>query len=302
MTLFALSVFVLCLYYIITRFQWTEVLASLGEVRFVRSLGAVTAALSVYGLVRTLRWRLLLRQVGCDAPLSELYLTTLIFLGLAAITPMNIGEALKVEWLRKRGGLARLEGYCSFALERAADLFVVLLFGLAMLPLGLARDDSALALGLGAGLGLLVLSPFVFLLLQRRSGKGPLAPLARLLAQWLTDWRLSLKVLALSFVGWFLILGVWWICLDALAIRLSALELLAFLSFVTLATLVSLIPGGLGISEVTSFMLLTRFGVEIATAQAGALMLRSIGALSVALGIAAYAVSLISPAPGRDLR
>ena len=57
------------------------------------------------------------------------------------------------------------------------------------------------------------------------------------------------------------------------------------MSIVALIGILSFIPGGLGISEAGSSQLLIHFGIAVAAAQAGSLVLRSYSLISIVLGI-----------------
>ena len=69
--------------------------------------------------------------------------------------------------------------------------------------------------------------------------------------------------------------------------------LMLAVTVVTLAAILSFIPGGLGVSEAGSAQILMKFGQSAATAQAGAILIRSYGMLVVLLGLAHLGVWLV---------
>ncbi len=73
------------------------------------------------------------------------------------------------------------------------------------------------------------------------------------------------------------------------------------MSIITLIAVLSVIPGGLGISEAGSAHLLMRFGVATASAEAGALALRSYTLIALALAVIHYAAWKLLRRPKRSV-
>src|SRR4051812_49009241 len=85
--------------YIAATFRWHEALAILARADAAWFFAGGGGAILVYWVVRALRWRLLLRGMGVQAPFVELYLSSSVALSLSVLTPLQSGEALKVELL-----------------------------------------------------------------------------------------------------------------------------------------------------------------------------------------------------------
>jgi uncharacterized membrane protein YbhN (UPF0104 family) len=245
--------------YIALSFEWR---AALGMVLAAQPawffLGGSVAILG-YWLTRAFRWSYLMRGMDNRPAFSQLYLCSAVALSLSVFTPLQAGEALKVELLRKHAGGTRLAGYSAFLIERAADLYVV---G-AMAAIALATPLVAVSL---------LALPIAGWWLLRRAHPGVGSP------------RSLTVVLAATALGWMIVALGWMACLRSVSIRLDLPELLGLVSLVTLASIFSFIPAGLGVADASAAALLIRHGVEPSLAQAGALALRGFSLLIIALG------------------
>jgi glycosyltransferase 2 family protein len=213
-----------------------------------------------------------------------LYWITAIVVSLSILTPGQVGEALKIELLKRRGVLDRLPGLGAFAVERILDLIVVA--GMAVLGLffgsGLTRRYS----GLGQGaIGLMVLGVLAIIFLVRFDPGGRASGWLAGLREGSGSAASWLRMAALTVCSWGLVSGCWLIVLAAVQIRLSILETMWLTSVVTLGVILSFIPGGLGVSEVLAATLLSDMGAGAPAAQAGALMLRAYAVFVVFFGL-----------------
>src|SRR5205807_9248122 len=111
-------------------FEWAEALGLLARLDFATVVGGSGTALLGYWAVRAFRWRLLLLGMGVRCPFVSLYLCSSVALSLSVVTPLQSGEALKVELLRKCAGAGRRPGYSAFVLERVADLYAIVAIGI----------------------------------------------------------------------------------------------------------------------------------------------------------------------------
>lgn len=266
--------------YIAATFQWRKALAILAHVQVAWFFLGGGAAVLAYWALRALRWQLLLRGMGTRAPFADLYLASSIALSLSVVTPLQSGEAFKVELLRRQGHVQRLPGYSAFVIERVADLYVVAALG-ALSLVGASRFSLAVAAVALAGAPVAA-----FLVLHRVRLAGRVGAFVGHLQEGVSSARALFALLLVTAAGWLAIALGWNAALRSIAVALDARQTLGLLSFVTLATLASLIPGGLGIAEAGIAELLRRFGADDALAQAGALVLRGFSPLVVALGLA----------------
>lgn len=267
--------------YVLLTFRWAELARVLAKTDALLFLGGGTATILVYWLLRTARWSVLLGAANDGISVKELYLSTAISLGLAIVTPLQSGEAAKVEWLKRRGKLDRKTGYSAFALERLLDLAVLCTFGLAGLG-GRAWSTSLvpwLLAGLAAGAACLVgIARFA----HRDNRLGEFVASFRLLAG---DTALLLKVFGLTVASWLVVALGWHICLASLSIVLHAGDSITLVSLVTLANVLSFVPGAWGISEIGIAAFLRAIGYDPVAAQAGAIILRGYGLLTLAIAV-----------------
>lgn len=266
--------------YIVATFQWGDALAILARADAAWFLGGGSAAILAYWTLRALRWRLLLRGMGAEAPFADLYLSSSVALSLSVLTPLQSGEALKVELLQRQGHVRRMPGYSAFAIERVADLYVVAAIGAVSIA---GSDASSLALATAVAVALPVAA---FALLHRVRLEGRAGELVGHLQEGVAHARTLAALLLLTAAGWLAVAFGWQASLRSIAIALDLRQALALLSIITLATIASFIPGGLGIAEAGTAAMLRRFGMDDALAQAGALALRGFSLLVIALGLA----------------
>jgi uncharacterized protein (TIRG00374 family) len=90
--------------------------------------------------------------------------------------------------------------------------------------------------------------------------------------------------MVLTFLGWAMIALAWQACLMSLSIVIGFIDMLGLLSLIALASVLSFIPGGLGIAETGITEMLISYGIDAPLAQAGALLLRALSFLIIAMG------------------
>jgi uncharacterized membrane protein YbhN (UPF0104 family) len=293
-----------CLFYIWRAFEWRDILIVFrqGHVAFF-FVGSILSILAIW-LLRALRWHLLLRTVrATNADFLAVYICTTCSLGLSVVTPVQSGEALKVEMLKKISRVERVKGYGCFAVERMLDLLCVWQLAFFGVVLGLGREIGLSPSMIGTCAALIFVVAFLAAYASTRFG-----PWRELFASMLGTFKAQpLRLFVawlLSSLAWCVTVIAWGICLGSVGIRLSIPELGLLTSVVTLVNILSLIPGAVGISEVSTSIALTHFGVPEVKAQAGALVLRAYaliillwGLLHVALF---YLINLRAKATRRD--
>lgn len=267
--------------YIAATFRWRAVLDLLSTARPAWLLLGGSAAIVGYWVMRAFRWGYLMRGMQSRPGFLDLYLCSSVALSLSVFTPLQSGEALKVELLRKYGSGARLPGYSAFLIERVADLYVVVAMGV----IAFASPSRSGSHGVLFALLFLVLPIAAFFALHRIRLGGSFGEFVAHLQGGVGSASKLLVLLASTFLGWIIVALGWQACLFSLPIRLDFLELLGLVSIVTLASILSFIPGGLGIADASAAELMIRHGVEVPLAQAGALILRSFSILVIVLGI-----------------
>ena len=283
--------------------------AALGDYRALRAtlsgfawwtlplaLGLVLAG---YGL-RALRWRLYLRRLGVDSPMGE---SALVFLsGFAmGVTPGKMGEVVKAYYLRERRGTPYETSIPAVVAERANDMLAVaalLGVGLLFVPSRVGLVLGALAIG-GVLLGLLVLRSqrLAGWLLGLLARPARLAGLSRRLGEMHGNLRplLGGRVLAettlLGFAGWALEAWAMYALAWGFGIPLSWGACAFVFSAGSIAGVLSLLPGGLGVTEGGMVALLALLGVALTPATALTLAIRLCTLwFGVLVGVVAIAV------------
>jgi hypothetical protein len=233
------------------------------------------------------RWQLLLRGLGhplAARPSGAIYLAGL---GLIA-APARSGEALRGLWLQRRHGIPLRIGVAATAAERLLDLasaLIVLAWGL-----GLAQQRMALVAALlaMAGLTWLVSHPAALGRLEHRLGRLPMTRpwrgLRRVLwegLQAMRELRTLLRPLpllwglALTAAVWMLEAAVLQRVLEQLQAMVSLEQAALMRTATSLGGVLSLLPAGLGTSELTSVGLAVIFGANRSQALAATVVLRA---------------------------
>ena len=234
-------------------------------------------------MLRALRWHILLRRTDTHVPLVDLYLCTAVALSFSLFTPLQSGEMIKVELLKKYGMIQRSPGYGSFLVERALDLITLLTIACVSLLTTLnILPNRAYAYGILACLALACLVGWIVLV--RLQLKGRTQQLLEHMRHCLGDFPTLLLVSAITCLSWASVAFSWQVFLYAGGIHLDFAQTLALMSIMALVGILSLIPGGLGVSEAGTSQLLMHFGCAAAVAQAGSIVLRSYSLVAIALG------------------
>jgi uncharacterized membrane protein YbhN (UPF0104 family) len=283
----AVLVFAASVYYLSTHFRWREAFAVFLKADFVKLAVLITLSHFAYIVVRAWRWRVAVRDAIPGVSLLDCYWITAITVSLSMVTPGQLGEALKIE-LMKRRGLGRLPGVGAFALERLLDLIVV--SGMAAAGIVLGRV-SRMYRGAETGTAILIMFAFagLYLLLRFDPGGRSSVWLARL-RRASTSPKNWAAMSILTVLSWALVGVAWNFALGGVQIHLALPEILTLVSLVTLGYLLSFVPGGMGVSEVVTTAILTNMGVAAVTAQAGALAMRAYGVLTLLFGLAHLAL------------
>ena len=265
---------------------WGRVAAELAALQWWIWPLAVLVVVAGHGLLFG-RWQLLLRGLG--HPLAARASSAIYLAGLGLIAaPARSGEALRGLWLQRRHGIPLRIGVAATAAERLLDLasaLLVLAWGL-----GLARQRAALAVVL------LILIAGAWLL----SHPASLARLEQLLLRLpLTrPWRGVRRVLweglqamaelrsllrpgplllglALTTAVWIVEAALLQLVLQQLGAGLELQQAAVVRTATSLGGVLSLLPAGLGTSELTSVGLAMVYGASQGEALAATVVLRA---------------------------
>jgi len=256
-------------------------------------LGCLGLSLVNYA-TRALRWQLYTRGLGLGVSLPR---DTLYYVAgfSMTVTPGKIGEALRLWFLRRGHGHGYERTLALVAADRIADataLVVIALIGIALLqasvaaiaPMAvitlaavfLAVRPRYLAAMVGWAYGIVRRKPRLF---------GRLRIAVKQLARLGSPWRL-LAALLLSLVGWFAeALQVWWV-VRALGGSIDIWGAAVAFAVSMVVGSATMLPGGLGGTEIGMVAMLTQRGVsyEIAATTTALVRLTTLW-FSVALGM-----------------
>jgi uncharacterized membrane protein YbhN (UPF0104 family) len=281
------TIFALCAFYIAITFDWRQVGSLLLDVNLSCLLFGGTTGIVAYWLIRAVRWNLLLKRLNMHFSPVDLYLCTAVSLTISLITPLQSGEALKVELLRKYGGIRRFEGYSTFLVERACDLAVVAAIAFISLlnSLDLLADKNFAYLGIGA---LFVGAGIFAAALAKIKPKGMIGEFIACVRECASKPGLLASVLALTLAGWIVVGLTWQVLLYSLGLNLGFRNAMALTSVMTFINILSLVPGALGVAEAGAAEILIKFGYHTVLAQAGAILLRSYSLIALPIGAIHY--------------
>jgi uncharacterized protein (TIRG00374 family) len=278
------AVFVWCLRYILLNFQWAKILQVLNRVDLAWWL-VIALSIPLYWLLRTLRWLVLLRSMHVNVGLLELYFCTSVSLSLALVTPLQSGEMLKVELLKKRGWLGRSPGYGSFLIERVLDFLMLATFATISVLSGIRLPSEInWTKMLVAFLALTVFVLAAGFVISKTKGLGKVG-------EFLTNMRASARnpktllfITLLTFLSWMTVAIGWHLCFTSISLGISFRQSIALMAIVTFVNVLSFIPGGIGVAEVSITELLRGWHLDVGLAQAGAVLLRCYAVLILLMG------------------
>ena len=242
------------------------------------------------------RWWLILHGLGYELPFGTLLGHRLAAFGVSYFTPGPLfgGEPVQVLLVEQQHGVSRPVAIASVSLDKAVEL--LLNFGFLALGVFLVVQTglfgSALRWGTAVWLLLLLFPPAIYLWLLWRGYQ----PVARLL-DWLNMRQLQrvatavaqsevhmnnlcqqnpralLGALALSALGWALMIAEFYWMATFLGLSLNFLQLMALLTAARVAILLPL-PGGLGTLEASQVWALGLLGLNPALGLGLSLLIR----------------------------
>lgn len=240
--------------------------------------------LANYGL-RFARWHYYLRRSGIAVPLRES--GAVFFSGFAmSITPARLGELLKCVMLRDEAGVKMSLSVPVVVADRVNDVVAVcLLVAIGMLRYSVARGATLIGMGVVIALVVaLAYSPWIARgatrLFARRFAADSPTPAAAVheaagVFAKLLRGRALLAGTGLGVLAWFCECAALYLVLGGLGswhLTLYACTFVYALS--TLAGALSLLPGGLGVTELGMTALLVAFGVNREISVAAVVLVR----------------------------
>ena len=257
-----------------------EVWRALRESNVLWLLPAI-ALLALGTLARAVRWWSLFGR-ETRPPLGPVTASMLVGLALNNLLPLRAGEAARILALGRRTGVSRVETLATVALERALDVFCLIVLLFAVVPwlpdVHWLRPAAALALLIAVGLlALAVVGERPFHALARRS--------ARLEHAWhsasrglvgLRDLRIAFAGFAWTMLSWVLIALSFWAVTLSFDLGLSPAAGVLVLSAVGLALILPAAPASLGVFEAATVLALAAYDVPRSEALSYAFVLHAV--------------------------
>ena len=242
----------------------------------------ILSLISLNWIVRFYRWHILLKNSNIHVPIKNNFIIYLASLSLS-ITPGQIGEAIKSEFLKKQFKIPRSKTLPIIFIEKFYDLMGVLIASI----IGVWYFEGGSYL-ISIGIVLLVL---IFVLILSRSIFEKVLLLickikffSKYQKNFLESYnvlrnslktKIGLKSVILSFIFWVIQgIAVYFILL---ALGINELNFLIATSANAISVLIgalSFVPGGLGVTEASMGGLLSLQGIEISFALITAVIIR----------------------------
>lgn len=264
-----------CVAWVLFTFNWPDIWHTLARMKVGYFIAFTSCALVGALGLRALRWMVLTGTPLRVGHWAHALLVNGFASGLAAVTPMQLGELIKARFLPE-GDRLRV-AVPVLMVERLADAGCLVSLGVLSLlwRYGHGVWMAAYALMVAAGVtALLALAQNPRLqnlkALRWLSGSGPGKPAV-------------LAALAISVPMWLAYTLMWWFAARSIGVDLSAAQTAALIASVMLAIAAALVPSGLGVSEIASSGVLVWYGYSATVAESVAMALRMLTPLLACL-------------------
>ncbi len=266
-----------CLAVVVWLFDWTSVWAALSRTRlgFFLSLAVPLALVSL--LLRALRWLQVQDATFGAKTLWLSFLANAVSSGIGSFTPLQMGEAIKLRWIRMEPDKKWPHAIPAFIVERLMDLSGLIGVALA----GLAVHFGQLYLVLPA-ISMPLLTATLLIVIARSLNYAASERWKPYIDVAHQPRRVFLAALT-TIPIWISNTLLWWIAALAINVQLKLSHAFLLIGGATLASVASMVPGGLGVSELSSRGILLVLGYGQAEAEAVAVAVRLITALVLVL-------------------
>lgn len=266
------------------QFDWASVFDVIADLPILFIVFILSGASIAMFAICAVRWIAISNLPWTIGSATRAYCYVSFAIGLSMITPFQLGELLKVK-LAERSGLRTANSAVNLALERVLDLAAILAMGTG----GFLFVQTGLSfIPILAMIAIMALSILAPAMLPKAVDCLPESRLRRLLKS-LRMQPISSKGLAVvgiaTIVKWSLTLFVWLFLMKIVDIQLSIWEGLLLVGSVTAASIASMVPGGVGIQEVSVRAVLVGMGVDPTQAEGGAIILRLFTPVMFFLGL-----------------
>ncbi|WP_326491528.1 lysylphosphatidylglycerol synthase transmembrane domain-containing protein [Neorhizobium galegae] len=231
------------------------------------------------------RWIAISRLPWISPVIGRVYCYVAFVIGASIVTPLQLGEVLKVKFAHE-SGINIGNSTFNVALERILDLATIAAMGVSGLIY--VRSGSAflslLALILMFSVGLAI--PLALQAYVRRLADTSLGQRMKVISgRPIPTSRLAIFGVT-TILKWGLTLAAWLLILSAVDVNLTIGQGSLLVGSVTAISILSMIPGGLGVQEISVRAILVGMNVEPGHAEAAAIVLRLFTPVMVVLGLA----------------
>jgi hypothetical protein len=257
--------------------------------------------------LKVVRWDVLLRTRRIRYPMRKAYGAFLASLYLGMLTPGRVGDALRVQYLRRDMDVPYAEGLASIMMDRLCDLYVLV----AMVAVGVAHYSQVfvgrLAVVTWAGVALTALGPLVLLVpgaadrftraVYQRLAKDPSGSgMERFLAALRANvGRSLLATVPLTVAALLVSYAQGYLAARALGLSIGFFDVSCLLAIANLLGLLPVSVSGMGVRELFFALVFPVLGYSAAAGVGFGLLVFAI--IYLALVIAGFVAWQIAPPP-----
>lgn len=271
--------------FIFYEFDWPNMLAMLPELPLGWLLLVLsTGALFVFAICAA-RWIAISQLPWLPSVMLRVHCYVSLSIVASLVTPFQLGELIKIRFAQKTG-LKLGNSAFNVALERILDLMTIAAMGVAgllYLRTGLSLPSIVVLIGVFlAGLAV----PSILSAFANSRGDTKFGNRARALVGPPLPFQSLLIVGTMTVLKWGLTLATWMLTLELANVDLTIWQGSFLVGAVTAISIISMIPGGLGVQELSVRAILISIGIEPLQAETAALALRLFTPIMVLVGVA----------------
>jgi uncharacterized protein (TIRG00374 family) len=249
-------------------------------------------------LIRTYRWKILLQRIKMHVGFRRLFAVYMSGMMLSNFTPGKIGEPVKSYMLKKTSGLSISKTLPSVFIEKISDIISMILLSLAGISvMALPNNVEALLFPVVIAYLLAIVAVLyisadrkrIYWFSKKMVGLFRWLPLIKRMEKFLEGFAekfnasiaqyknapLLAKNFFLSFCIWIIEGLIVYVCFLSVGMRIDEFAAIALMSISILIGVTSMLPGGLGSSEVVMVLLFTSvYSLPFASVTAVVLMAR----------------------------
>jgi len=239
------------------------------------------------------RWRLLLAQRGIVYPRRRAWQSFLSSSFLALTTPARLGDALRVQHLRRDAGVPYAEGFATLLVDRLFDVYVLAGFVAFATTVHAAAMGLELSLLLGGALAAVVIGPPAMLLVPGLFGRR----IRRFARTVFTAAGRSLPSAGAYTVATFVVTYLQGAMIaEAMGLALPFVDVVCLLAIASLLALLPISISGVGAREAYFALIFPSLGLSADQGIAFGLMVFAVVYLALTLlGFAAWQLSPKTP-------